>query len=200
MKRCGFCGFMTDLVILLNRVALGGYFLAAGWGKVLKEGGLEEFQNFYTALVDQMTESGKLPAYLVGENWQGFHHFYMTILPYAELALGALLIIGLLARLSSLLMTGMLVSFTLALYGADKFFAGSGPFHTNVILAMLALLLVFIGAGRFSIDRWLFGSCCGRGEPEQPQPVAMPSIAPTPPTEEPPSPTADDFKPTNQED
>ncbi len=180
MKCCGFCGVMTDFVLLLNRVALGGFFLAAGWGKVLGEGGVEKFNANYMGMVEKMNKLAVLPAWMLGEDWSGFHNAYSQIVPYAEIILGALLIIGLLGRLCSFLIAGMLASFTVALYGAGAFYSGSGPFHTNVILALLALLLVFTGAGLFSVDRWLFGSGCKRENNKELEPVDASRLVNTP--------------------
>ncbi len=135
-------GAAAGIVLLLNRVALGAYFLLAGIAKV--RGGLDGWMTGYKSM---------MPAWLPG--WVGVP--YGWFIPFGEVILGAMLIIGLFTRTTALIITAMIGSFTLALLQGGKFFDGPGPFHTNVILITLGLLLAMAGAGRFSVDAFVFG-------------------------------------------
>ena len=129
---------LQDLVVLLNRVALGLFFLLAGAHKI--GGGVG---NFY--------QKGFLPlkpAWL--PTW--FAAPYGHLVPFAEITVGTLLILGLMGRLGAALACLLLISFTIALAGAHLFFAGPGPFHTNVVFLTLALLLAVMGPGSLSAD------------------------------------------------
>ncbi len=135
-------GAAAGLILLLNRVALGGYFFLAGVGKV--RGGLDGWMTGYKSM---------MPAWLPG--WAGLP--YGWFIPFGEVIFGAMLIVGLFTRTSALVITGMIGSFTIALWGAGKFFDGPGPFHANVLMITLGLLLAMSGAGRFSVDAFVFG-------------------------------------------
>ena len=132
------CGGLLDAVLLLNRLALGLYFLLAGVGK-LRMG------------VGQFYEKGFLklkPAWLPDAVASPYGH----ALPFLECALGGLLVLGLLGRWAAGLMALLLLSFTVALWQAGMFFGGPGPFHDNVPFLTLAMLLAVTGPGRFSVD------------------------------------------------
>lgn len=129
-----------SLLLLLNRVALGLYFALAGVGKFIDPG----WSQWVAGPFRQMT-----PAWLPSAVATPYGH----ALPPAEVLLGALLVVGLLARTSAWLITAMLVSFTIALVGA-RGLSGGGPvyIHSNFILIALAILLAVMGPGRFSVD------------------------------------------------
>ena len=67
------------------------------------------------------------------------------------------MVVGMFGRGVVLVLALMLLSFTIALMGAKGISGGTGgPFHQNVILITLALLLAITGSGRYSIDTgWL---------------------------------------------
>lgn len=143
-----------SLVLLLNRLSLGGYVLAAGVHKVFHMG-VEAFykQGFL----------GLKPAWLP----EALAQPYGYAIPYLEVALGALLLIGLGTRWVAGIMSAMILSFTIALM-LKMGLSGGGPvaFHTNVILVTLAGLLAVMGPGRFSVDGWL--ACRRRDEQGRP--------------------------------
>jgi uncharacterized membrane protein YphA (DoxX/SURF4 family) len=136
----------VSLALLLNRFSLGLCFLAAGVMKLRM--GVHEF---YTKAF-----LGLRPAWLPDLLAWPYGH----ALPFVEVLVGGLLIIGLFTRVTAGVMTVMLISFTIALMGAGMFFQNGQPFHTNVILGTLAFLLATLGGGRWSLDHALWG---GRG-------------------------------------
>ena len=140
------------VVILLNRLSLGLFFALAGWHKIMAEGGVQGFvEGFYKVVT---------PSWLPGFVATPFGY----ALPYIELIAGAMLVIGLFGRIAAIAIAFLLISISIALLGAGEFFSGPGPFHTNVILLTLSLVLVMTGSRGISIDAKLFKSCCG-GEP-----------------------------------
>lgn len=144
-------GICVSIALLLNRLSLGGYFLAAGIGKITSEGGIK---GFVEGMFSKLTPDW-LPQALATP--------YGYSLPVAEVVLGGLLMIGLLTRISALLIALMILSFTIALVIANDSLSGGGPnvFHSNVILVTLGLLLFRIGPGRISIDALCpFGKKC----------------------------------------
>lgn len=138
--------FMLNFSLLLNRIALGMYFLLAGAHKTFQVG----IQKWY--------EEGFVP---MKPEWlpDWFGSVYGRGLPIIELIIGGMLVIGLFGRFAGFAMFCMLVSFTIALVAAaegDIAAGGGGPFHSNIILATIALMFVFVGPGMFSIDAILF--------------------------------------------
>jgi uncharacterized membrane protein YphA (DoxX/SURF4 family) len=139
--------------LLLARVPLGAYFVVAGFkklyvdGKFDVKGGVEAFVN---------QASGLIPSWVP----QNLGQMYLKALPFAEMVLGGLLIIGFLSRFVAALLSLMLISFIIALPEHASGALGPSvnlPFHPNVIYVGLALALVFCGAGRLSLDGLLFG-------------------------------------------
>ncbi len=83
-------------LVLAARLLLGGIFLASAIGK------LQHPQLFVNTVVDY----GMLP--------EGLSRFYGTVLPWAELAVGFSLILGLLSAAAAVVSVGMTVSFAIA--------------------------------------------------------------------------------------
>jgi len=135
--RPGGASWPLSLAILLNRCSLGLYLLLAGVAKV--RGGVSEFY-----------ESGFVP---MKPPWlpEWFASPYGHAVPFLEILVGGLLILGWLGRLMPLAAFLMITSFTIALAGIGQFFNGPGPFSVNVILITLALLLIATGPGRISL-------------------------------------------------
>ena len=76
---------------------------------------------------------------------------FLNALPFAEIALGALIILGLLTRFAALLTTALLVSIIISVTRFDP------EKYSNFVYTGLSLGLVFLGAGRLSLDGLLFG-------------------------------------------
>lgn len=127
--------WLQNTALLLARLALGVYFALAGWGKI--QGGVEKFVTGFFANVTP----DWLPTWLAKP--------YGYALPWAELIVGLALAAGLFGRIAAAVMCLMLVSFMLAVGVEDS----PKPFHANVILATLTLLLFAYGPGVCSIDQ-----------------------------------------------
>lgn len=142
--------------IFLSRVLLGLYFLLAGLSKI---GGeltdsdgrvAANFGAFYRGPAYQGLEPDFLPAALSAP--------YGYALPWAELVIGLLLMLGLFTRLMGGLTFLMILSFLIAqIYsnGMDGVAPGPGPFNTNFILAAVSLIFIFSGPGRLALDHVL---------------------------------------------
>jgi len=130
----------TGLGMLLARVPIGVMFFLFGYAKW--KGGVDNFVSQY---------SDKLPAW--GPHDWGMH--YLQAIPYAEMAVGALLVIGFVTRLTGLVGALMVASFTYAVTG----WRISQPFniHSNLVYIGLLLAIFLVGPGRISLDGLLFG-------------------------------------------
>jgi len=136
------CDRSTGLGMLLARVPMGVFFICAGYYKW--KGGVDSF-------VSQ--NSDKLPTW--GPHEWGMH--YLQAIPYAELAVGVLLIVGFLTRLSGLVGALMVATFTYAVTGWRT--PAGQPFNISFNLIFIGLLLAIflVGPGRISLDGLLFG-------------------------------------------
>jgi uncharacterized membrane protein YphA (DoxX/SURF4 family) len=124
--------------LLLLRIPLGVYFILAGVGHI--RGGIGHFigENIAAAM-------GYMPENVA----RGF----LTALPYAEITLGVMLILGLLGRFAGLVCSLLLISFTVAATGVRQ---PGLPFHPNLLMLGMGLAVLFCGPGRFSVDGLLF--------------------------------------------
>lgn len=125
----------ANLGLLLARVPLGAYFVIAGFNKI--QGGVSAF-------VKQ--SSGAVPAFLP----QAIGETYLYAVPFAEVVIGLLVVLGLFSRIAGLLMTLMLISFTIAVTGIVD---SPKPFHANVVFIGIALMVFLTGSGSISLDR-----------------------------------------------
>jgi uncharacterized membrane protein YphA (DoxX/SURF4 family) len=122
------------LGLLLARVPLGVLFFLAGLMKI-QQMGVNEFAE---------KSKGLLPPWLP----QPLGMAYLHALPFVELTIGIMAILGLGGRIAGLLMSLILISILVATgVKADK-----GPLNTNFIVLGVALMLFFTGPGGISID------------------------------------------------
>lgn len=136
----------ASLGMLLARLPVGAFFLIAGYGKL--RGGIE---NFAKAVGPSATPPPWVPP--------GSVDTYLHVLPFLEVAVGALLLLGLLTRVGALIASLMVLSFIVGythLHGVSPNDQAL-PFHPNLIYLGVLLALVFVGPGRFSLDGVLFG-------------------------------------------
>lgn len=154
-----------SLGMLIARVMLGGVLVYAGYLKVFDMG----VSNFVEA------SASRVPSFM--PEW--FGPLYLRAVPFAELILGSMIVLGLLTRLSAFLSAAMLASFGLAFGLNNSSSLGNadaanwrdlmaGFINTEAALASqvpqdplifgaLALIILFVGAGSLSVDRMLFG-------------------------------------------
>ncbi|XAL99368.1 DoxX family protein [Phycisphaeraceae bacterium D3-23] len=142
----------THLGLLLTRIALGLYLLLAGWGKLMGEFS-NGFGSFYAGGFTKMSPDW-LPL------WFGKPYGYA--LPWLEVLVGAMLILGLLTRFFSAGGFLMLASFTAVKVISADHITGigeneQGVFTPNYIMTVVYFLLIFTGAGALSLDRLFFG-------------------------------------------
>lgn len=138
---------LTNVMILINRMALGFYFAYAGIGKFRM--GLENFYNeqFLTLAPDWLPNFFMRP--------------YGYALPFAEVLFGVMLMLGLFGRTAATFVMLLLVSINLALINAGMFWHGPGvpgPYHPNLIFFTLSIWLIATGSGAISLDGIWFKS------------------------------------------
>ena len=155
---------LLHLMLLVNRVALGLYFCLSGFDKVQGEV-RQGLGTFYRGKGFQGLQPAWLPDALA--------YPFGLALPWTEMVFGALLVIGLFGRVSAGVLSLLLLSFSIAMFLADKLFKFQGayeqpgPYHTNLILLAVGVLLVTTGSGLYSLDgAWRAGRERGRRERE----------------------------------
>jgi uncharacterized membrane protein YphA (DoxX/SURF4 family) len=117
----------------LIRVGLGAYFVLAGLVKI----------DSIVAFVNEVRSFGILPDQLA--------IVYGHLLPYAEITVGTLLLLGYWTTAAAISASVLLSSFIIAL----GLFPNSGRlFNKDVILLGAALSLLYSGAGAVSVDRF----------------------------------------------
>jgi uncharacterized membrane protein YphA (DoxX/SURF4 family) len=128
----------SNFGLLLARIPLGLYFALAGYAHF-------KTQNFATQY------AAALPAWMPSEAGKG----YSSVLPFVEMAVGALLLLGLTTRLGGMLAAGI----------TALLIAGMGlSFETNpnstqyqmLMMVGLSILMLCLGGGKFTLDNFLF--------------------------------------------
>lgn len=135
----------TDIAALLLRLGAGLIFLPHGWAKVFGEGGPAAF-------------AADLPSF-------GLPSFLGYVAAYAELVGAALLIVGFLSRLDAFLLACTMAGAIYAVKlpdviaeiqpGANKAFVILRGIELELALFSICVALVFLGAGRVSVDALL---------------------------------------------
>ena len=138
----------TSLGLFLARVPLGAFFVLAGFAKFSSPGGVTGFVAQYARAVPDWVP-------------QTAGRYYLQGVPYAEILVGASLVLGVAGRVGALLAAVMLASFTIAVTGVRS---SSLPFQPNVIFIGVALLLFLAGPGSISMDKVMWG----KGKPPGP--------------------------------
>ncbi len=128
----------TNLGLLLGRLPMGLFILLAGVFKL--QGGAAAFAS---------ANASKIPSWAP----QDLGHQYLRAIPYMEVAVGAMLIFGLLSRVAGLVGALMIASFTIAITGWRE----PKPFDPNLIFIGLMLVTFLTGPGGISVDGALFG-------------------------------------------
>jgi len=129
---------LNDIGLLILRLACGGMLLVGhGWGKLQGyPGNVDTFAD-PIGLGNRMSMLGAI---------------------FAEVVCSALVIIGLGTRLAALVHVFMFLVAAFIVHADDPFFMGGGSAKEPALLYGTAFLsLVFLGPGRVSLDRLLFG-------------------------------------------
>ena len=129
-----------NLGLLIARAPLGAWLVLAGFAKFTADGGVQRF-------VKQFADPAWVP--------EPAGRYYLTGVPYAEILIGAALVLGVAGRLGGLLASVLLGSLLLLTVSGIR--AGGLPFHPNVALLGVAMLVCLAGPGTFSMDRFMWG-------------------------------------------
>jgi uncharacterized membrane protein YphA (DoxX/SURF4 family) len=121
----------SDLAGVLVRIPLGGYFILIGRHKL----------NNMESFVATVKKINLLPDQLAT--------LYAILLPYTEVGVGVLLVIGLWTTLASILSSLMLASFIFAI---GLFPIYPEVYNKDFLLLGASLSLLASGAGAFSVD------------------------------------------------
>jgi uncharacterized membrane protein YphA (DoxX/SURF4 family) len=81
---------------------------------------------------------------------------YLSAVPWAEVVLGALVLLGFMTRVSGFLGGLMLLSFAYATQNFLNQELSPVPLSHPSVYACFALILLFVGPGMISVDRLLF--------------------------------------------
>ena len=130
----------ASIGLLLARVPLGLYFLVAGISKFIGEKSISGF------VERELPRAERFMSANLSRN-------FLTSLPFIEVAVGILLIAGLLTRVTAGIVSLLLISFVIALEFKNVF---KIPFHPNLVFLGTALAIMLCGPGSLSVDRLLF--------------------------------------------
>jgi putative oxidoreductase len=124
---------LTDVVLLVSRVALGVVLLAHGWQKL----------NEYTVAGTAASfEQMGVPAATAAA----------TFATAVEVVGGAALILGLLTPLAALLNVANLIGALVIVHAGNGVFVDNGGYELVLALAAGLLVIAALGAGRLSVD------------------------------------------------
>ena len=126
--------------LLCARIPLGLYFIFASAAKLKM--GISTFAAQTMPVATKM-----LPQHLA--------EMFLNALPWVELSVGILLIIGLLTRVTAAVMVLMLISFTM-IYFVGPLPKLPLPFNPNFVFLGTALALMLCGPGWLSLDGLIF--------------------------------------------
>ena len=131
----------ASFALFLCRLSMGLYFLIAGIHKVTPDSTTTIFAKL-SGFADFVAGSAPWLPEIVARS-------YGYALPFVEIIVGLLTIVGLASRWASAIMVLLLLSFIIGRTGLTD---TPKPFHTNLIFLTLAILLWAIGPGRMSMD------------------------------------------------
>ncbi len=131
---------LTDLGLLILRLAVGAVFLAHGAQKAFGAFGGPGL----TGMAGYLGSLGLRPA-----------QFWAAMAATGELVAGALLVAGLLTPLAALLVVATMGVAIAKVHGPKGFFIQNGGYEYNLILAVSAIAVALAGPGSWSLDRVL---------------------------------------------
>ncbi|MEU8803171.1 DoxX family protein [Spirillospora sp. NPDC048819] len=129
---------LTDAGLLIGRLAVGVIFIAHGWQKLTETG--------HAGVTGSFAELGiPLP---------GLSAHFAT---WVELLGGAALVAGALVPVAGVLIALNMAGAFWFVHMDNGLFNRDGGYEYVLVLGATALLLAFAGAGRFSLDAFLWG-------------------------------------------
>jgi uncharacterized membrane protein YphA (DoxX/SURF4 family) len=131
----------SSLGLLLARAPLGVLFIVAGFRKFSAAGGVDGFLTQFVKMI---------PTWAPKTAGEG----YLRAIPYAEIVVGAALVLGVASRVGGFAASILLTSFMVAVTGWRD---ANQPLHPNVIYLGVALLVMLAGPGGISMDRFMWG-------------------------------------------
>ena len=131
---------MLGIALFVLRLVLGIIFVAHGAQKLFGSFGGPGMSRFRGAL-EQM---GVKPAWLMA-----------ILAALAEFGGGILVILGFLTPLAALALIAVMIVAIVTVHLKNGFFAANGGYEFNLALAGMALTLLVVGGGAYSIDRYL---------------------------------------------
>lgn len=124
----------ADLPLLLLRLTLGVIFLAHGWNHGFGAGGLDGTARWFESI-------GLRPARL-----------HAAISTYAELAVGAALVLGLLTPAAAAVGIGIMATAFATVHRANGFFIFKDGYEYVLLVAVALVAVAALGPGSWSLD------------------------------------------------
>jgi uncharacterized membrane protein YphA (DoxX/SURF4 family) len=131
---------LASVGLLIARIPIAVYFILAGWMKVSSIG-VGKFVQESAASVPHF-----IPPVL--------GHAYLYALPWTEMLMGTLLLLGLAGRFAALIMSLILISIIIAVTGPVAK-PGALMLHQNIVFLGLTIGLMLAGTGRISLDPYV---------------------------------------------
>ncbi|MEH0827781.1 MULTISPECIES: DoxX family protein [unclassified Micromonospora] len=145
---------LRDLAVLFARVAVGVIFIAHGWQK-LTEWGLDGTAAGFDQLGVPLPTASAWFAALV------------------ELVGGLALVLGLAVPVAGMLLALNMLGAFLLVHISNGVFVAANGFELVLALGVTALLLAAVGAGRFSLDRFIAPRLSRGADRRVPEPAAV---------------------------
>jgi putative oxidoreductase len=128
---------MIDVGLLVLRLVLGAIFIGHGAQKLFGSFGGPHISGFAKMLAQIGVRPARPMAILVG---------------FAEFVGGILMILGFLTPLAAVALIGVMIGAVLTVHLKYGFFNTNGGYEFNLALAGMALTVLIVGAGVYSLD------------------------------------------------
>lgn len=128
----------SNVGLLLARVALGAYLALIGFENVTR--GVSAFAASHKRAMSEWIN----PSYA---------EVFLTMYPVVHVAAGAMLVLGVLTRVSAFLLSATLLVFMVCVQGLSR--GGPGPFDPNWIFLAVGVALLTNGGGQFTLPALL---------------------------------------------
>lgn len=140
---------LHQIALFLVRLTFSIYIFSAGFGKAFKTGksiseSAAEWMNYYNT-----QKPSFIPGFVATP--------YGYAIPWLEMILGLLLLVGLFFRVTTIATTLLLISIAIAVIANTSSLGGGGPtaIHSSLVMAAFCAVLYFTGPGKISVDAML---------------------------------------------